>query len=178
MRAFLTRCDERLRLFLERRASLLPARWVKLLAFYYPDARTRRHFLRFLGVQMGEGSFANLGLQVVVDTARGDPQVKIGERVSIGPNVTLVADSRANNSPHLSSIPYVRDVLTKNAPIVIEDDVWIGAGVTVLPGVHIGRGGIVGAGSVVIHDVMPYQIVAGIPARVLRQLDADGSGSK
>jgi len=178
VKPFLTQLDERLRLFLERRAGLLPIRWVKWLAFYYPDARTRRHFLRFLGVQMGDGSFANLGLQVVVDTRHSNPQVIIGKRVSIGPNVTLIVDSRPNNSPYLSNIPYVRDVLTKNAPIVIEDDVWIGAAATVLPGVHIGRGAIVGAGSVVIHDVMRYQIVAGVPARLLRQMDANDSAQE
>lgn len=50
-------------------------------------------------------------------------------------------------------------------PIVIEDDVWIGFGATLLSGVHVGRGAVIGARSLVIHDVKPYEIVGGIPAR-------------
>ncbi|GGW77084.1 acetyltransferase-like isoleucine patch superfamily enzyme [Streptomyces albaduncus] len=56
----------------------------------------------------------------------------------------------------------------------IEDDVWIGAGAVILPGVTVGRGSVVGAGSVVTADVPPMTVVAGTPARVLRQItDAD-----
>jgi acetyltransferase-like isoleucine patch superfamily enzyme len=50
---------------------------------------------------------------------------------------------------------------------VIEDDVWVGAGAVILPGVTIGRGAIVGAGAVVTRDVPPFAIVAGVPARFL-----------
>jgi acetyltransferase-like isoleucine patch superfamily enzyme len=52
---------------------------------------------------------------------------------------------------------------------VIEDDVWIGANAVLRQGVHVGRGAVVGAGAVVLQDVAPYSIVAGVPARVLRQ---------
>jgi acetyltransferase-like isoleucine patch superfamily enzyme len=56
-------------------------------------------------------------------------------------------------------------------PIVVERDVWIGAGVIVLPGVTIGEGSVVGAGSVVTRSVPPRVVVAGNPARVIRQID-------
>ena len=56
----------------------------------------------------------------------------------------------------------------ENKPIVIEDDVWIGARVTVLGGVTIGRGAIVAAGAVVTKNVAPYSIVAGVPAKPLK----------
>lgn len=59
-------------------------------------------------------------------------------------------------------------------PIVIEDDVWIGAKATILKGVRIGRGAIVGANSVVNEDVAPFTLVAGNPARVIRELARDG----
>jgi acetyltransferase-like isoleucine patch superfamily enzyme len=60
-------------------------------------------------------------------------------------------------------------------PIAIGDNVWIGFDACILPGVTIGEGAIVGARSVVNRDVPPYTVVAGNPARVVRQLDAGGS---
>ena len=53
--------------------------------------------------------------------------------------------------------------------IVIDDDIWIGAGAIILDGVHIGRGAVVGAGAVVTENVEPYKIVAGVPARVVKE---------
>jgi len=58
----------------------------------------------------------------------------------------------------------------KTKPVVIEDDVWIGANAVVLPGVTIGARSVVGAGAVVVKDVAPKTIVAGVPARVIRDL--------
>jgi acetyltransferase-like isoleucine patch superfamily enzyme len=55
-------------------------------------------------------------------------------------------------------------------PVTLEDDVWIGCGVTILRGVSIGRGAIVGAGSVVVSDVSPWSVFAGNPARLIREL--------
>jgi galactoside O-acetyltransferase len=67
-------------------------------------------------------------------------------------------------------MPEVRDRLMVHAPVEVDDDVWLGAGAVVLPGVHIGRGAVVGAGAVVTRDVPPFSIVAGVPARVVRML--------
>ena len=55
----------------------------------------------------------------------------------------------------------------KISPTRIDDDVWIGANATILPGVHIGHGAIIGAGAVVTRDVKPYSIVCGVPAKSL-----------
>ena len=63
-----------------------------------------------------------------------------------------------------------------SAPIVIDDDVWIGAKSTILKGVHIGRGAVIAAASVVTADVPPFTLVAGNPAREIRRLDPGGSG--
>ncbi|MDQ6795887.1 MAG: hypothetical protein M3067_13940 [Chloroflexota bacterium] len=61
----------------------------------------------------------------------------------------------------------------RGEPVAIEDDVWIGANVVVLKGVTIGRAAVIGAGSVVTQDVPPYVVVAGNPARVIRDLSAE-----
>ena len=53
-------------------------------------------------------------------------------------------------------------------PIIIHDDVWIGSNVTILPGITIGHGAVIAAGSIVTKDVEPFSIVAGIPARKMR----------
>jgi acetyltransferase-like isoleucine patch superfamily enzyme len=63
----------------------------------------------------------------------------------------------------------MRDQPTNNLPVVIEDDVWIGMGVKLLPGIRIGTGSIIGAGSVVTNDIPPYSIAMGTPCRVTKQ---------
>lgn len=63
--------------------------------------------------------------------------------------------------------------LERARPITVEDDVWIGGHVTVLPGVRIGRGSVIGAGSVVTRDVPPGVVAAGNPCRVLRTIEED-----
>ena len=63
-------------------------------------------------------------------------------------------------------------------PVIIEDDVWIGANCTVLDGANIGRGAVVAAGSVVTKDVPRFSIVAGVPATVKKYRDADISETK
>ena len=94
----------------------------------------------------------------------------IGNHVSIAANVTFVPMASANNGQEINTYPYVRDHLTKAADIVVEDEVWIGADVTILPGVHIGRCAVIGAGSVVTGNVEAYHIYAGVPARKIRDI--------
>jgi acetyltransferase-like isoleucine patch superfamily enzyme len=93
---------------------------------------------------------------------RASGGVTIGNRVLIASHVVIT--SRA----HPAELP--RFGVTRDAPVVIEDDVWIGAGAIVLPGVTIGRGSIVGAGAVVTHPVAPGTIVTGVPAAHLRDV--------
>ena len=67
---------------------------------------------------------------------------------------------------------YDRQILTCR-PIVIKDGAWIGAGATILPGVTIGRSAIIGAASVVTHDVGDYEVAVGSPARIIKKLDPE-----
>ena len=155
---FLQAIDDWLYEFLLKTKPIMPTRIAKWIALYYTDARVRKAYSDIIGVKMGEGTYANIGLSVI-PLGKGE-HVNIGKNVSIGPNATFIADSGANNSPELNKMPYVRDKLTKYAPIVVDDEVWIGANVTILPG----------AGSVVTKDVMPYTIIAGVPAREIQRL--------
>jgi maltose O-acetyltransferase len=119
--------------------------------------------LRYCGFTIGRDVYIADDLLIVEELAeRGN--ITIGDRVSIAPRVTLVTSSHPNNSRIRSFAP------VSQGPIVIEDDAWLGAGCVVLPGVRIGRGAVVGANSVVTENVLPLHVVAGHPARTVRQL--------
>jgi len=144
----------------------LPRKIVRWLAINHPDNKTRKMFYRATGVQIGEGTVINPGV-IIEDCYRS--LVTIGERVSIAAGVMLIADAAPNNS-RLAEVPYVRDRLIVEKPIMVEDDAWVGAAAIVLPGVTIGRGAIVGAGAVVTRNVPPATIVAGVPAKEIRKI--------
>lgn len=154
--------------FLKINVDNMPHRLLKLVAFNYTDPYIRKLYLSRLGVDMGEGSLANLGLEIVRNN--NEICVKIGKNVSIAPNVTLITESRANNGKEINELFYVREMLTKVGNILIEDEVWIGANVTIMPGVTIGKCAVIGAGSVVLTDVEEYSIYAGTPAKKIRNL--------
>lgn len=89
--------------------------------------------------------------------------ITIGDGVFIGPKVNLITINH-DPDPDNRSATYGR-------PIVIEDKVWIGINSTVLPGVRIGYGAIIGAGSVVTKDVPAMTIAAGNPARIIKKIE-------
>lgn len=94
----------------------------------------------------------------------GEGGLTIGNFVMVGPNTVILT---SNHGFERTDIPMMRQSITA-APVVIQDDVWIGANVVVLPGVTIGQGAIIGAFSLVAKDVEPYAVMAGAPARVLK----------
>lgn len=91
--------------------------------------------------------------------------VKIGKNVMIGPELFAIS---INHEFKDINVPMAKQGKRKDQPIIIEDDVWIGARVIILPGITIGTGSIIGAGSVVTKNVAPFSIVAGNPATVIR----------
>ena len=96
----------------------------------------------------------------------------IGVTVSIGNDVLMESECLIITRNHKFddvTIPIRLQGFTKEEPVVIGDDVWIGSRVIILSGVHIGNHTIIGAGSVVTHDVEDYAIVAGNPARVIKR---------
>ena len=91
--------------------------------------------------------------------------ITIGNDVMMGPGVRLFSENHETADTHKT----IRDQGVKWAPIVIEDGAWIASGVTITAGVRIGAGAVVAAGAVVTLDVEPGSVVAGVPARKLRQ---------
>lgn len=107
-------------------------------------------------MKFGKGIFINHSF-----TAMSIGGIGIGNNVQIGPHVTIIT-----NNHDISD----RDVL-RCRPVLIEDGVWIGAGATILPGVHIGKNAVIGSAAVVTKDVEENSIVAGNPAGLIRKLD-------
>jgi acetyltransferase-like isoleucine patch superfamily enzyme len=103
-----------------------------------------------------------IGQQCFFHSAGG---LTIGSRVGIGPGVKIITSYHEEEG---RSRP-ILDSRIAFAPVVIGDDSDIGVGSVILPGVTIGRGVQVGAGAVVTRDVPDYTVVAGVPARVLRE---------
>lgn len=151
-------------------------------------ARTRTALLRAAGVKIGQHSLIQGPLRL---TGRENPcplltigegtlitgglhvdlgaPVRIGDRVRIGHDVSLLTIN------HAVGPLYLRAGTSFFEEIVIEDGCWLASRCTVLPGVTIGAGSIVAAGSVVTRSVPKHTLVAGVPARVIRELGEDES---
>jgi len=98
---------------------------------------------------------------------RGQGGVEIGNRVYTSPFTQIIAVNHVFDDP---SRPFVDQGITAEG-IVIEDDVWLGAGAVITDGVRVGKGAVVAAGAVVTRDVPPYTVVGGIPARVIKKIE-------
>ncbi|MEW6694997.1 MAG: acyltransferase [Pseudomonadota bacterium] len=112
-----------------------------------------------VGIEIGRRTIINVSSYL-----SGEGRLTIGAEVLIGPHVKLLS---AGHEIDGGDEIVARNGITR-APVVIEDGAWIGAGATVLQGVRIGKGAVVAAGSVVTHDVPPGTVVAGVPARKVR----------
>ncbi len=149
--------------------------WDKLWAVFYK--RAMRHcgknvYLRPMSsdlkglwnMSIGDGTSIPKGSTFYCTEA----PLTIGKKVIFGPHPTIITGD------HRTDVigQYIMDVHEKlpenDAPVVIEDDVWCGANVTILKGVTIGHSSIVAAGSVVTRSFPPYSIIGGVPAKLLR----------
>jgi acetyltransferase-like isoleucine patch superfamily enzyme len=95
--------------------------------------------------------------------------ISIGNNVMISPRVSIYAENHLFDSPDAT----IKSQGVKRESVVIEDDCWIAANSILLAGVTIGKGSVVAAGSVVTQDVPPYSVVAGVPARIIKNRRTD-----
>ncbi len=130
-----------------------------------PYLKIRIWALRKQGFSVGQNVYLPSDISIAHNFVYKQGELSIGNRVSIAPNVTIILSSHSNFSNASKSISQ------KENHVIINDDAWIGAGAILLNGVTIGQGAIVGAGSIVTRDVPSYTVVAGNPARVIRNID-------
>jgi len=154
-------------------------------------ARTRTLALRAAGVRIGHGScvlgpidFTGLGdvrelFSIGTDTLVSGPlHVDLGAEVRIGDGAQIGYDVMLLTVEHELGPAGARCGRRRAAPIVIGDGAWIASRVTILPGVTIGAGAVIAAGAVVNQDIEPNTLAGGVPARVLRMLDAESPSSR
>jgi maltose O-acetyltransferase len=114
----------------------------------------------YTGWEIEIGDFSSLGINCMLPY-----DLKVGKDVMMGPYVIIIGENHQSDS---CDIPMRLQGMKDFPPVQIEDDVWIGARVTILPGIKIGKGAIIGAGAVITKNVPPYAIFAGNPARMIR----------
>ena len=117
-------------------------------------------------LSIGDGTW--IGQRAFLHAAGG---LVLGDNVGVGPGVMILTSTHREAG---RAIPILHAPLVM-APVRVEDDADLGVGAILLPGVTVGRGAQVGAGAVVTRDVPPYAVVAGNPARVLRERPTEGS---
>jgi acetyltransferase-like isoleucine patch superfamily enzyme len=121
------------------------------------------------GIKIGSKSL--IGEYCVV---RGQGGVEIGDRVYTSPFTQIIAVNHVFDDPDR---PFVEQGITAEG-IVIEDDVWVGAGAIITDGVRVGRGSVVAAGAVVTRDVEPHTVVAGVPAKWVKNIEGPVANRK
>lgn len=121
-------------------------------------------------VEVGRYSYGELN----VVTFDSRTKLRIGSFVSIAQQVVFLLDVE-HYIDHLSTFPWKVKMLGESTPetfskgdIVIDDDVWIGYGATIMSGVHVAQGAVIAAGAVVTKDVPAYAVVGGVPAKVIK----------
>lgn len=146
---------------------------------YFPSHKVRNFWYRRSGMQLDRSSaihwraqfYAPENITIGPWTTIGDScfldgrsGLTIGERVNLGSHVRIWTRQHDIDAPDFAEV---------GGPVVIERYAYLGSGSVVLPGVTVGEGAVVGAASVVTKDVPPYCLVAGAPARVMRQRSKD-----
>jgi maltose O-acetyltransferase len=140
----------------------------KLFAKIAPLHVLRTFFLKLCGYRIGRKVYIGEDI-IIVDDLENEENLVIEEHVTLGPRVTLILTSYPNVSRMRNAVPELCGTIT------IKEDAWIGAGAIILPNTEIGKGAVIGAGSVVTKNVNDYAIVGGIPAEIIGKIDSSSS---
>ena len=120
------------------------------------------------GGQIRIGRNVGLGAQTILHSVANSP-LTLGDDVIVGPQCYLVGGS--NYRIDDLNTPIWRQGMVEDGGSIVDDNVWLGAGVTVVGGVTIGSGSVIAAGAVVTEDIEPMSICGGVPARLIRRRD-------
>jgi len=112
------------------------------------------------GIDITIGNMCQINERVYIQSG------KIGNHVLIAPNTCILGRFHGYEQVN---IPMALQGITKESPPTIENDVWIGRNVVIMPGVTIGKGSIIGSNAVVTKNIEPYSIVGGVPARLIKK---------
>lgn len=127
--------------------------------FYY----TKQQFTPNITI----GDNCNIGIQAHITAIN---KIIIGNNVLTGPRVLITDNAHGkSNIEDIHTAPLFRPLHSEGA-VIIEDDVWIGEGAMIMPNVHIGKGAIIAANSVVTHNIPPYTMAGGVPAKVIKKI--------
>jgi len=146
---------------------------------YVPSHHFRRFFYRLWGVKIGNGSTIHMfarfydprNIVIGEDSIVGEGTVLDGrDKLIIGNHVDITSEVMIYNAEHDVQS---KDFQAVRKPVIIEDYVFIGPRVIILPGVKIGKGAVVAAGAVVTKDVGEYSIVGGVPAKEIGKRPRD-----
>lgn len=154
-----------------------------------PKSRTKKSFTKWMRVACAKGFCSHVGSNVNIERmASFSSRISIGDNSGIGINCVLQGEVHIGNNVMMGpqvwiytrnhrhdriDIPMIDQGFEEERQVIIDDDVWIGSRVTILPGVCIGKGVIIGTGSVVTKSVPPYSIVAGNPAVIVKNRGLD-----
>lgn len=133
----------------------------RILKIIEPDKNSRFQH----NIYIGNGKNVKIGKHCQINEHTFIQGATIGNYVMIAPHVSLLANTHKYNS---TEIPMILQGEEKGNSIIIEDDVWIGRNVIIMPGITIKKGSIVAAGAVVTKDVSEYSIVGGVPAKIIK----------
>lgn len=111
------------------------------------------------------GDNSGIGINSRLHTEGG---IIIGKDVMMGPEVVIMTQNHKHSNVNIPMI----EQGNYREPVIIEDDVWIGTRVIILPGVRIGKSSIIGAGAVVTKDIPPFSIAGGNPAKVIKKRES------
>ncbi|KPQ41897.1 MAG: galactoside-O-acetyltransferase [Candidatus Methanoperedens nitroreducens] len=148
----------------------VPFGYFRMLLYTLAGLKMEKGVTIEYGMQIG-GNFENIYLKENVEIAQGVylhayDRIVIGKNTAIAPFVKIIT----NQNPRLDVNKLNEFYTPFNKPVVIEDNVYIGTGAIILPGVTVHEMSVVGAGAVVTKDVPSFTVVAGVPARVVKNL--------